>query len=122
MNHDAYAWAEGHRTFFEDRLRTLVELPTVSADLARTPEAEACAEAALALIRHFGGTASLLRVGGRPYVHGRFGDPGRPSVLIYNHLDVQPADEPGGRASRSGCASRAIAISGAAPPTTRAPR
>ena len=94
MNHDAYAWAEGHRTFFEDRLRTLVELPTVSADLARTPEAEACAEAALVLIRHFGGTASLLRVGGRPYVHGRFGDPGRPSVLIYNHLDVQPADEP----------------------------
>ncbi|HEY1333979.1 MAG TPA: M20/M25/M40 family metallo-hydrolase [Myxococcaceae bacterium] len=94
MNHDAAAWAEGHRTFFEERLRTLVELPTVSADPARAPEAEACAEAALALIRHFGGTATLLRVGGKPYVHGRFGDPGRPSVLVYNHLDVQPADEP----------------------------
>ena len=94
MNHDARAWAEGHRTFFEDRLRTLVELPTVSMDPTRTPETEACAEAALALIRHFGGTATLLRVGGKPYVHGRFGDPSRPSVLLYNHLDVQPADEP----------------------------
>ena len=94
MNHDARAWAEGHRTFFEDRLRTLVELPTISVDPARGPETEACAEAALALVRHFGGTSTLLRVAGKPYVHGRFGDPGRPSVLIYNHLDVQPADEP----------------------------
>ncbi len=94
MNHDARAWAEGHRAFFEEHLRTLVELPTVSVDPSRGPETEACAEAALALIRHFGGTATLLRVGGKPYVHGRFGDPGRPSVLVYNHLDVQPADEP----------------------------
>lgn len=94
MNHDARAWAEGHRAFFEERLRTLVELPTVSVDPARGPETEACAEAALALIRHFGGTATLLRVAGKPYVHGRFGEPGRPSVLVYNHLDVQPADEP----------------------------
>ncbi|HZJ54122.1 MAG TPA: M20/M25/M40 family metallo-hydrolase [Myxococcaceae bacterium] len=94
MNHDARAWAEGHRAYFEDQLRTLVELPTISMDPARGPEAEACAEAALALIRHFGGTATLLRVGGKPYVHGRFGDPDCPSVLVYNHLDVQPADEP----------------------------
>jgi acetylornithine deacetylase/succinyl-diaminopimelate desuccinylase-like protein len=94
VNHDARAWAEGHRSFFEDRLRTLVELPTVSADPTRGPETEACAEAALALVRHFGGTASLLRVAGKPYVHARFGNPGRPSVLVYNHLDVQPADEP----------------------------
>jgi len=94
MNHDARAWAEGHRTFFEDHLRTWVELPSVSVDPARGPETEACAEAAIALIRHFGGTATLLRVGSKPYVHGRFGDPKRPSVLVYNHLDVQPADEP----------------------------
>ena len=94
MNHDARAWAEGHRAFFEDRLRTLVELPTISMDPARGPETEACAEAALAVVRHLGGTANLLRVGGKPYVHGRFGDPGRPSVLVYNHLDVQPAEEP----------------------------
>ncbi|HUM10803.1 MAG TPA: M20/M25/M40 family metallo-hydrolase [Myxococcaceae bacterium] len=94
MNHDARAWAEGHRVFFEDRLRTLVELPTISMDPGRGPQMEACAEAAVGLIRHFGGTATLLRAGGKPYVHGRFGDPRRPSVLIYNHLDVQPAEEP----------------------------
>ena len=73
MNHDARAWAEGHRSFFEDQLRTLVELPTVSMDPTRTPETEACAEAALDLIRHFGGAATLLRVGEKLYVHGRFG-------------------------------------------------
>ena len=94
MNHDARAWAEGHRTFFEDKLRTLVELPTISMDPTRGPETEACAEAALALVRHFGGEATLIRVGGKPYVHGRFGDHRRASVLVYNHLDVQPAEEP----------------------------
>jgi acetylornithine deacetylase/succinyl-diaminopimelate desuccinylase-like protein len=94
VNHDARAWADGHRVFFEDRLRTLVELPTISMDPSRGPEAEACAEVALELIRHFGGTATLLRAGGKPYVHGRFGDPRRHSVLVYNHLDVQPAEEP----------------------------
>ena len=94
MNHDARAWAEGHRELFEDRLRTLVELPTVSADPSRKPEMEKCAEAAVAAIRHFGGEATILRTAGTQYVHGRFGDPRRPSVLVYNHLDVQPADEP----------------------------
>lgn len=94
MNHDARAWAEGHRAFFEDQLRVLVELPTISMDPGRAPQMETCAEAALALIRHFGGDARLLRAGGKPYVHGRFGDPRRASVLVYNHLDVQPADEP----------------------------
>jgi len=94
VNHDARAWAEGHRAFFEERLRTLVELPTISMDPSRGPEMEACAEAALAVIRHLGGTATLLRAGGKPYVHGRFGDPRGASVLVYNHLDVQPAEEP----------------------------
>jgi acetylornithine deacetylase/succinyl-diaminopimelate desuccinylase-like protein len=94
VNHDARAWAEGHRAFFEDRLKTLVELPTVSADPAHAGDMERCAEAAVAAIRHFGGEATLLRTAGKPYVHGRFGDRRRPSVLVYNHLDVQPADEP----------------------------
>ena len=94
MNHDARAWAEGHRQFFEERLRTLVELPTVSAQPDRGPVMERCAEEAVALIRHFGGTAEIWRSGGKPYVHGVFGAADRPSVVIYNHLDVQPADEP----------------------------
>ena len=94
MNHDARAWAEGHRQFFEDRLRTLVELPTVSAQPERAPEIERCAEEAAGLIRHFGGTAEVWRSGGKPYVHGVFGAADRPSVLVYNHLDVQPAEEP----------------------------
>ena len=94
MNHDARAWAEGHRGFFEEQLRTLVELPTVSADPTRMPNIERCAELAAGLIRHFGGRAEIWRQGGKPYVHGIFGEPGGPSILIYNHLDVQPADEP----------------------------
>ena len=42
-----------------------------------------------------GGTATVVETGGHPLVHGRLhrGD-GLPTVTVYNHLDVQPADGP----------------------------
>jgi acetylornithine deacetylase/succinyl-diaminopimelate desuccinylase-like protein len=86
MNHDARAWAEGHRQFFEERLRTLVELPTVSAHPERMPDIERCAEEAACLIRHFGGTAEIWRSGGKP--RPRHVQPGRPSC----GADLQPHD------------------------------
>ena len=37
----------------------------------------------------------MIETGGHPLVHGRIGDePRLPTVTVYNHIDVQPADEP----------------------------
>jgi acetylornithine deacetylase/succinyl-diaminopimelate desuccinylase-like protein len=86
------AWASGERTKFEDALRQLVEIPSVSAEPERLPEIRRCADAAAQLIRDFGGEVDLLETAGNPLVHGRF-KAGRdlPTLTIYNHLDVQPA-------------------------------
>jgi acetylornithine deacetylase/succinyl-diaminopimelate desuccinylase-like protein len=48
---------------------------------------------AMAFLREAGAEASLVDTGGAPMVIGRLGqDPALPTITIYNHLDVQPAN------------------------------
>jgi acetylornithine deacetylase/succinyl-diaminopimelate desuccinylase-like protein len=72
-----------------------VEIPSVSADPKRKADMERCAELGASMLRSFGATAELHRVeGGPPCVLGSFGaHKGRPTVTIYNHLDVVPASK-----------------------------
>lgn len=86
------AWADRKRPQFESQLRELVEIPSVSAEPERRGDIRRCADAAAALIESFGGKAEILETKGNPVVHGSFDSgPGRPTVTVYNHLDVQPA-------------------------------
>ncbi len=85
--------AARERDRFEEALREFVEVPSVSADPAHRRDVEQVAELGAATIRAFGGRAELFRVpGGNPLVLGSLGEGrGRPTVTVYNHLDVQPA-------------------------------
>ncbi|MAE71587.1 MAG: peptidase [Gemmatimonadetes bacterium] len=79
------------REDYEDALRGLVAIPSVSSS-DEGGDCRRCAEAAAALIRRFGGEARIIETGGLPGVHGRIrSGSGAPKVVIYNHLDVQPA-------------------------------
>jgi acetylornithine deacetylase/succinyl-diaminopimelate desuccinylase-like protein len=86
-------FAEKERARFEELLAGFVQIPSVSADPAHRPDIESCAELGAATIRAFGGRAEVRRSSqGHPLVLGSFEQgPGRPTVLVYNHLDVQPA-------------------------------
>lgn len=87
-----FDFAERERKAFESKLQELVETPSVSADPARERDVRRCADLGARIVRQFGGEAEILETGGHPMVHGRFGTgSGRPTVTIYNHLDVQPA-------------------------------
>ncbi|HEY8371022.1 MAG TPA: M20/M25/M40 family metallo-hydrolase, partial [Thermodesulfobacteriota bacterium] len=86
-------FAKSHREEFERWLAELVAIPTVSADPARAADVRRGAEAAAARLAAVGATAEVLETGGHPLVHGRLpGDPAWPTVTLYNHMDVQPAD------------------------------
>ena len=86
------AWANAERDRYEQTLRELVEIPTVSADPEHKGDIRRCAERAAQLIRDFGGQPEIIETAGNPLVHGRFdGDDDAPTVTVYNHLDVQPA-------------------------------
>jgi acetylornithine deacetylase/succinyl-diaminopimelate desuccinylase-like protein len=86
-------YAAKNRQRFERLLKEFVEIPSVSAEPERKRELERCAELGAATIRDFGGRAELYRVaGGPPVVLGSFeSGKGRPTVTVYNHLDVVPA-------------------------------
>ena len=90
------AFAERRREGFEWELRNLVEMPTVSSDPRRKDTMWRCAEYARDMFFRYGFEAEVLETGGHPIVLGIMGrDPQLPTVTVYNHLDVQPADEPG---------------------------
>src|SRR5690242_14811050 len=85
--------AEARRSDYEYWLRQLVEIPSVSVDPSYAADVRRCAEAACDLLRGLGGEADVLETDGHPLVHGRLSShPEWPSVTVYNHLDVQPAD------------------------------
>jgi acetylornithine deacetylase/succinyl-diaminopimelate desuccinylase-like protein len=81
------------RNEFEAKLAALVETPSVSSDPTALDDIRRCGEIASQYLRGLGAEAEVVRTPGNPVVFGSLGaDPKNPTVTIYNHLDVQPAD------------------------------
>lgn len=87
------AFIKANRRRFEDELSSLVEIPTVSMDPAYRLDIERGADAAVRILRDAGAKAEKVPTAGNPIVVGDFyQSAAAPTVTIYNHLDVQPAD------------------------------
>ena len=83
------------RQEFETLLRDLVQIPTVSMDPIHAADIQRGARQALQVLQACGASAELVETPGNPVVFGQFlVDPSYPTLAIYNHLDVQPANEP----------------------------
>ncbi len=88
------AFAAASRDRFESLLKDFVECPTVSVDPTKKAAIAEGAKLACDTIRAFGGRPEILETAGHPIVHGVWGDDAsRPTVTVYNHLDVQPASK-----------------------------
>jgi len=87
------AFTAAERRRFETTLRQLVEIPSVSVEPAHKADVVRAARFGADLIQRMGGVARLLPTGGHPLVHGVFHqNDAYPTVTLYNHLDVQPAE------------------------------
>ncbi|CAO5155161.1 Acetylornithine deacetylase/succinyldiaminopimelate desuccinylase-like deacylase [Frankia sp. AiPs1] len=87
------AYVDASRPEFERRLAELVGIPGVSADPAHAGDLARTAEHAATLLRDAGLSARIVPTAGYPVVVGEhLAGTGLPTVTIYNHLDVQPAD------------------------------
>jgi acetylornithine deacetylase/succinyl-diaminopimelate desuccinylase-like protein len=83
------------RPRFERTLGELVEIPSVSMDPARAGDVRRMASYAADLLRGLGAEAQVIETSGHPIVSGGWTTgKDHPTVTIYNHLDVQPAQEP----------------------------
>ncbi len=79
---------------FLDELFVLLRIPSVSADPKYAPDVIRTAEAVSERLRAAGAeNVEIMPTGGHPMVYGeKIIDPKLPTVLVYGHYDVQPAD------------------------------
>lgn len=90
----ALQYAESNKKAFLEGLKGLLRYESLSADPAKKEPLLACARAEADHFRRIGlENVSLLETPGNPIVYGDWlHAPGKPTLLIYGHYDVQPAD------------------------------
>jgi len=81
------------RKTYEAKLQEWVDIPSVSMDPAHETDITAMAEKATELLKSMGASAEIIQTKGKPVVIGEFKAGEKdPTVMVYNHIDVQPAD------------------------------
>jgi acetylornithine deacetylase/succinyl-diaminopimelate desuccinylase-like protein len=79
---------------FLSELLEILKIPSISADPKYAPDVRRMAEATAQHLRNVGADAvEVLETAGHPIVYGeKMVDKKAPTVLVYGHYDVQPAD------------------------------
>jgi len=89
------SYVKDSRPRFEAILAQMVEIPSVSSDPACARDIRKMASLGVEVLKQAGAEARIVETSGYPSVSGGwFMGNHYPTVTIYNHLDVQPADEP----------------------------
>ncbi|RUL81817.1 dipeptidase [Tautonia sociabilis] len=88
------AYLAEHRPRFEEQLKDLLRIPSVSAQPAHDADTRRAAEFIRDDLRSLGVAAELIEFPkGHPIVFGEKLDaPGKPTLLVYGHYDVQPPE------------------------------
>src|SRR5687767_13790013 len=89
------AYIQDVRPRYEDMLGQAVEIPSIRMDPKNAGDVRNMAELARQYVRDAGAEAQVVETPGYPVVSGGWMiNPAYPTVTIYNHMDVQPAQEP----------------------------
>lgn len=86
-------YLQTHQDQFLEELKTLLRIPSVSADPAFQPAMKQAAEFLHQQFLGLGFTSEIVATAGHPIVYAEWlKAPGMPTVLVYGHYDVQPPD------------------------------
>lgn len=88
------AYQEKNKDRFLEELLSLLRIPSVSAKTEHKEDMKKCAEAVKkSLVDAGAGKAEIFQTDGHPVVYAeKITDPSWPTVLVYGHYDVQPAE------------------------------
>ncbi|HMQ49214.1 MAG TPA: dipeptidase [Saprospiraceae bacterium] len=88
------AYIQQNQQRYLDELFQLLRIPSVSADPQYQEEVKKAAEFVAQSLRQAGADkVEVCQTAGHPIVYGeKIIDPSKPTVLVYGHYDVQPAD------------------------------
>ncbi|MHC4829795.1 MAG: dipeptidase [Planctomycetota bacterium] len=91
---DALSYLDQNADQRVEELLDLIRIPSVSTDPERAGDVRRAGEWVREALERAGVTATLEETGGHPLVYGeRMVSDDLPTVLVYGHFDVQPADE-----------------------------
>ncbi len=87
-------YIENSKSRYLDELKTLIAIPSVSTNPENKPDVERCAKWVADHLTTIGmNNVQIFPTQGHPVVYGDWlGAPGKPTLLIYGHYDVQPVD------------------------------
>ncbi len=93
MNSLVAAYLIEHRDRYVEELKSLLRIPSVSADSRHRGDVRQAAEFVHDQLLVAGCTAEIVETAGHPIIYGEWTHaPGAPTVLVYGHYDVQPPD------------------------------
>jgi acetylornithine deacetylase/succinyl-diaminopimelate desuccinylase-like protein len=87
------AYCDEHQQDYLNELVSWVAIPSISAQPDHRSDVRRCCERLVERMRSIGLQSEVLETGGNPLAYGAWlNAPGKPTILIYGHYDVQPAD------------------------------
>ncbi len=87
-------FSESNKERYLSELIDLLKIPSISADPNYKNEVQKCAESLAQGLTNIGiDKVEICQTAGNPIVYGeKIIDPTKPTILVYGHYDVQPAD------------------------------
>jgi acetylornithine deacetylase/succinyl-diaminopimelate desuccinylase-like protein len=91
---DVLRYIEKNQSRYLDELKQLIAIPSVSTNPENKPDIESCAQWVANHLKIVGmNNVQIFPTAGHPVVYAEWlGAPGKPTLLLYGHYDVQPVD------------------------------
>jgi acetylornithine deacetylase/succinyl-diaminopimelate desuccinylase-like protein len=87
------AYVDAHRSDFEGQLKELIRIQSISAQPDHNADTRRAAVWVRDNLAAIGLASDLIETKGHPIVYAEWlGAPGKPTVLVYGHYDVQPPE------------------------------
>jgi len=92
--HDVITFIKDNQQNYTEELKDFLKIPSISTLPEHKDDINRCAEFVADKLKNAGmSKVNIFQTEGHPLVYGEWlGAPGKPTVLIYGHYDVQPVD------------------------------
>lgn len=88
-------YLDQYETVMIEELMTLIRIPSISQRKAHWPDTQRVLEAMSEIVLRYGFVPEIVQTPGCPaFIATLETHPERPWLMVYNHMDVQPANEP----------------------------
>lgn len=88
-------YLDQHEAIMIEELMDLMRIPSISQRKEHWPDTHKVLEVMSEIVLRYGFTPEIVETDGCPaFIATLEVDPERPWLIVYNHMDVQPADEP----------------------------